>query len=77
MTTRWYVCHFIRWVLVKVDWPHGHAHYVSKWTGGPAAGTGGPVAGTKPVPAAGRPATRRPVQVDPAAAPAAGSLGRR
>jgi len=24
----------------------GLAHYVSKWTGGPAAGTGGPVAGT-------------------------------
>jgi hypothetical protein len=30
----------------KVDWPRGHAHYVSKWTGGSAAGTGGPVAGT-------------------------------
>ena len=41
-----------------MDWPRGHVHYVSKWTGGPAAGTGGP-------------ATRRPVQVDPAAAPTA------
>ena len=83
MTTVVCVCHFIRWVLVKVDWTRGHAHYVSKWTGGPVAGTGGPVAGTGgPVAgtgdrATGRPATRRPVQVDPAAAPAAGWLGRR
>ena len=64
-----YVCHLIWWVLVKMDWPRGHAHYVSKWTEADRL----PVpADRSPVPAAGRPATRRPVQVDPAAAPAAG-----